>query len=146
MMYGNEDKQGRPDKSIQRSSTPAMLTASKISCTRLSRESASSWDVEDHRGSISPLGYLARSHDPAVAHRSPSPPRPMATWFHRMRPAKMAGYFLVLGLGFVTLASVACLAFMFIRRDEQVYRLVWTLIVKLSGRIFGGDRREGPLQ
>ncbi|KAL1441887.1 hypothetical protein MTO96_008203 [Rhipicephalus appendiculatus] len=70
------------------------------------------------------------------------PPHPVASWFHRMRPAKLAGYCLVFGLGLVTVASVACLAFMFIRHDEQVYRLVWTLIVKLSGRIFGGDRGE----
>ncbi|XP_037526049.1 uncharacterized protein LOC119403174 [Rhipicephalus sanguineus] len=141
-MYANEEKQARPDQTLQRSSTPVVFSASKISCTQVSRDSASGWDVEDHRGSISPLDYLARSQDPAVAHRSPSPPRTVATWFHRMRPAKLVGYGLVFGLGLVTVASVACLAFMFIRHDEQVYQLVWTLIVKLSGRIFGGDRGE----
>nr|XP_054917036.1 uncharacterized protein LOC129380258 [Dermacentor andersoni] len=140
-MFEKRGKQACSQQSLQRSPTPAECSASEMSGTRVSRDSTSSADVEDHRGSISPLDYLARARDPRANIRSPSPVRAGATWFsrNRRRPADLAGHCLLFCLAVVTLGSVACLILMFLRHDGKVYELVWSLMAKLFRRIFRGD-------
>ncbi|XP_065295157.1 uncharacterized protein [Dermacentor albipictus] len=142
-MSGNRGKPACSQQSLQRSSTTVESSASEISGTRGSQDSASNADVEDHRGSISPLDYVARARDPAVGLHSPSPVRAGATWFHRYRrtPAALTGHCLLYSLAVLTLGSVACLAFMFIRHNEKVYAIVWSFMAELFGRIF---REDGP--
>lgn len=79
--------------------------------------------------------------DPGVGLHSPSPARTGATWFHRYRwrPAALTGRCLLYCLAVFTLASVACLAFMFIRHNEKVYAIVWSFMAELFGRIFRED-------
>ncbi|KAK8765414.1 hypothetical protein V5799_031978 [Amblyomma americanum] len=129
------------DPELQLRLSPTIVgSLSSISCgTLLERDEGSDADCEEHRGSISPLDYLARAQDPASLNQSPPPAG--AAWHYRYtrRPTTLAGCCLLSTIGLVTLASVLFLAYMFIRHNEKVYALVWRLVAAVFSHIFRSD-------
>ncbi|XP_077492343.1 uncharacterized protein LOC144103520 [Amblyomma americanum] len=141
-------KEHWPDGDLQLRLSPTIVgSLSSISCgTLLERDEGSDADCEEHRGSISPLDYLARAQadaeqplDPASLNQSPPPAG--AAWHYRYtrRPTALAGCCLLSTIGLVTLASVLFLAYMFIRHNEKVYALMWRLVAVVFGHIFRSD-------